>query len=486
MNLQGLHAKNKRLQQENSTWKLLRADNAPIILAFLTELFSDNNEIGVSEARVSLELEMRRLRDLEIWNTEINPTTYIQQWIASGWLRELDDKLTKTDALDATFRIVQGLDARGVGTSASHLRVVQESVRDFAAATSPNVEDRLAILSLKKHEIETEIAAIEAGEIVQLTELEQREWIREIFQLAYILPGDFRLVEDEIRARDQSLRIKMIEGNSSQGDILLHAMDQEDLLAQTEAGSAFEGFYTLLCDDNRNMEFREHLKNILNKSAAQYLKPFEHQFLAKLMRELTKESDRVFRVRRRTEEALRAYIESDSAQENRSVTLLISNLERAAIYLKNKDVSVKAETSITLPVNKIKVASPESIVLMMPDEKLDTANIAVVTNKTTLSEATLEMLDSISAKEVAIIIKETLERHGPMTVKSLSQYTPINAGIEELVAYLCVAKAVNATRLPEKEDVYINDKDGESLKATIPSYLMSTDLFPENIDDLKL
>jgi len=486
VNFQGLYAKNKRLHQDNSTWRLLRADNAPVILAFLSELFSDENEVPMNEARVSLDIEIRRLRDIDLWHTENNAAYYLKAWIALGWIRELDDMLTKTDALDMALRFTQGLDSRNVGTSASHLRIVQETVRDFAAATSPNIEDRLSILALKKREIEQEMAALEAGEVVQLTELQQRERIREIFQLAYILPGDFRLVEDEIRIHDQALRVQMIEGDASHGEILLHAMEQEDLLAQTEAGGAFEGFYTLLCDDNRNMELREHLKSILSKPAAQYLKPHERQFLAKLMRELTKESDRVFKVRRRTGEALRAYVESGSAAENRAVTKLISELERVAVTLKEHDVSLRSPTSITLPIDTIKIASPESHRLKMPDDKIDAADMSAAENRTTLSDGMLAVLDTISVKDVAIKVKRTLEQRGPLTVKGLTEYIPIEEGLEELVAHLRVAASVSATRLVEKEDIVLKDKNGEEFKATVPGYLMNAGMFPDTIDELAL
>ena len=45
MAFQGFQAKYRRLFQESATWKLLRADNAPVILAFLADLFSEDSEI---------------------------------------------------------------------------------------------------------------------------------------------------------------------------------------------------------------------------------------------------------------------------------------------------------------------------------------------------------------------------------------------------------------------------------------------------------
>ncbi len=131
MNFQGLQAKYRRLFQESTAWKLLRAANAPMILAFLADLFSEENEISFSRARVVLDAELMRCRELGIWETETNAGSYLNEWIRSGWLREMDDMLTKTDASEIAFRFCRGLDERSTGTTASHLRIVQEAVRDF-------------------------------------------------------------------------------------------------------------------------------------------------------------------------------------------------------------------------------------------------------------------------------------------------------------------------------------------------------------------
>ncbi|NCF63502.1 MAG: DUF3375 family protein, partial [Gammaproteobacteria bacterium] len=73
-----------------------------------------------------------------------------------------------------------------------------------------------------------------AGVSVELSETEQRERIREIYQLASVLTGDFRRVEDDIRRIDKDLRIQIIEGDSTRGDVLLELMEKEILLANTD------------------------------------------------------------------------------------------------------------------------------------------------------------------------------------------------------------------------------------------------------------
>lgn len=486
MNFQGLQAKYRRLFTESNAWRLLRVDNAPYILAFIEDIFSEEGEIPYGRARIMLDEEITRSRELGIWSTETSAATYLNQWINNGWLREMDDLLTKTDASETALRFCKSLDERNSGTTASHLRIVQDAVRDLAVSINPNIEERVALLEAKKAENQRAIDSLHAGEIPQLSPAEQRERIREIYQLASVLTGDFRRVEDEIRLLDKELRVQIIAGNASRGDILLSVMEKEALLATTDAGSAFEGFFQLLCDQNRSMEFREQLRSILNTPLAQYLSNNQQQFLSQLMRELSRESDRVFRVRRRTEEGLRSYIESGAANENRAVDRLIQQLERQAIILRDEGIDLKTETALSLPVGPIEISSPESLLLRSPDDKLDTSGIEERINSRELSDHVLDCLEAVQVRKVALQIFNTLYQHGAMSIAELTQYIPLQSGLEELVAYLRVAKAVAAPALLKRETITVTDKQGIVLSATIPTYLLTAELFPENIDELVL
>jgi hypothetical protein len=366
------------------------------------------------------------------------------------------------------------------------LRIVQEAVRDLAVAISPDVDERVTLLESRKAEIQREIDALQAGVVPALSEVEQRERIREIYQLASVLTGDFRRVEDEIRGLDNDIRVQIIEGDASRGDVLLSVMEKEALLSTTDAGSAFEGFFQLLCNQNRSMEFREQLRSILRQPVARQLSASQHQFLGQLMRELSRESDRVFRVRRRTEEGLRSYIESGAATENRAVELLISKLERQAVLIREEGIDLKTDTSLSLPVGPVEIKSPESMRLKSPDDKLDTSGVEEKANTREPSTHVLDCLDAVQVREVAHQAFNTLRKRGPMSISGLASQNPLKSGLEELVAYLRVAKAVGATALDQKEELEVTDKQGIKLKASIPTYLLSADLFPEDIDELVL
>jgi len=486
MNFLGLQAKYSRIMHESAAWKLLRADNVHLILAFMDVLFSEEREVSFSQAKVLLDSILIQSNEEGVWETEVNGHTYLNQWINEGWLRELDDYLSRTDACEIAQRFSQGLEERTTGTTSSHLRIVQDAVRDFTVAISPDIEARTQILEQKRDEIQREIDDLNNGVVSELSEKEQKERIKEIYQLASVLTGDFRLIEDEIRQLDQKLRIEIIEDGSSKGALLKSVLEHESLLIQTDAGSAFDGFFQLLSDPNRSIELRQQLKAILSHQAAENLSAAQKQYLSKLMRELSRESNRVFDIRRKTEESLRHYLESGSSQENRAVDKLISQLEQSAVQLKDLDCNLKMPTTLFLPVGAITIRSPESIRLKTPDEKFDTTGVEEAENSRELSEEMLSSLDSVQIKDIAQKTKQILIENGPMSIAKLSQEVPLNSGVEELVAYVRIAQAVNATSLNGKESLQISDKFGNKLIATIPVYLLSAELFPNSIDDLVL
>ncbi|MBI0158441.1 MULTISPECIES: DUF3375 domain-containing protein [unclassified Snodgrassella] len=483
MNFSHSLAKYRRLYKENKVWKLLRATTAPLILAFIEQVFSSGqNEISYSQARILLDAELEK----EQWYADTPAAIYINQWVKDGWLREMDNKLTKTDTCEIALRFCQSFDERNINTSASHLRIVQEAVRELVIALNENPEERIALLNQRKAELEKEITNIQTKGINTLSDQQRRERLREIYQLASVLTNDFRYVEDEIRRLDQEIRIKMIEKDNNRGEVLQATMDQEALLAQSDAGSAFESFFQLLCDSNRSTEFKEQLDIILNQISDNYLQPRQRKFLKRLLQELTQESEHIFQIRRRTEENLKTYIKSGAAQEKRTVDRLITQLEQLAVNFSKNNINLKKATRLILPTGNIEINSPDSICLKEPIAAIQITDITEHTNSVVPSETVLTLLDTIQIKEVADSIYHNLCTFGPLTIAGLVEKKPINFGLEELVAYLRIAQHIQATDLNEKESIIIQDKQGIQIKATLPKYLLSASFFPDNLEELSL
>ena len=143
-------------------------------------------------------------------------------------------------------------------------------------------------------------------------------------------------------------------------------------------------------------------------------------------------------------------------------------------------LDLKTETTLRLPVGPIEIKSPESMRLKSPDDKLDTSGVVENANSREPGSHVLDCLDAVQVRQIAHQTLNILREHGPMSIAGLAAHNPLKSGLEELVAYLRVAKAVGATALEQKEDVAVADRQGIMLKASLPTYLLTVELFPED------
>jgi hypothetical protein len=474
----------KRLLDEHEAWSLLRKDHAALILALIQDLFVESNEISFTQARIELEVKLNRIRQLEHLDNEVSARDYLYQWIKAGWLRELNDQLNKTDACDIAMRFIQGLQQRETGTTASDLQIVQDAVKKLLFDISQDPKQRIEMLKQQQKQIGLQIKALEQGKVDELTEQQQRERITKVHQLAAKLSLDFRLIEDEILQLDQKIRREMIEQGDNRGQLLKNLFEQENVMLATNAGQAFESFFNLLSQSTHCDELNQQLQFLLEQPIAQYLEPKQKLYLGRLIRELVKESQRIFDIRKRTNESLRSYMESGAIAESARVSRLLQQLEQAAMKLVQQEIPIRQTLDLSLMTGSVQLYSPLSLKIKQPDDLLDNRDIVEKTNMVQVNPAMLKHLDNVQVRQIARKVKQSLKQHGALSVAKLVELHPIEKGLEELVAYLRIAKAVKAIHIAEVEKIYFRDQQGIWLEAKVPRYILNAQDFPEHIEQL--
>ena len=73
-----------------------------------------------------------------------------------------------------------------------------------------------------------------------------------------------------------------------------------------------------------------------------------------------------------------------------------------------------------------------------------------------------------------------------MSLAQIAELRPIQGGLEELVALVRIAKAIEAVSLEGVEHLVVADRQGQTIRAKIPLLLLSADQFPENLESLPL
>lgn len=134
----------------------------------------------------------------------------IRQWIRQELILEREGRLIATDALEATFRFVDGLDNRIMTSTASQLSIVQREIESLEFHPDPDARARL--LKDRIAALEAELVAAEQGEVGVLSEQAAVEVIREVYALSMGLRNDL-MDRPELRKalnRDQRSELRWL------------------------------------------------------------------------------------------------------------------------------------------------------------------------------------------------------------------------------------------------------------------------------------
>lgn len=476
----------RRLWSENGTWKLLRAANAPLILAFVSETFADGAEVPVPSARALLDKHLNDWR--EAGNaTDTDASGYIRTWTDAGFLREADQMLSMTDTCQTALNFTRSMDTRDLGATASHLRIVQRAVRDLAVQLSGDVTQQIETLITERQEIDRRVELLSRGYVEDLSDDQQRERIREVLMLARQLSGDFRLLDDEIRLAHQRIMQEMNQGLDRRGHVVRALLLEEDILSKSIPGQAFQGFYELLSDAARSTEFREQLRSLSTHEAARYLSSEERRYLGHLMRELSSQSQNVFNKRRRTEQRLRAYLESGAHREDKAIAHLLSELFRLGAQLKGlPDFDPRSPTTVVVGTGRAKITAADALDLHYHD---DTEASQPIENHGALQSAPAHLFENLRAirvRDVAARMLTQLREEGGLTIAGIAHEEPIDDGLEGLVAMMRVAESVGGVHIGGNETVEFTERDGSRGRARIPRIVLRAEDFPEDLGELDL
>ena len=444
MNFLADYTKLNDLLGTNRTWKLLRADRAPMIIAFLKNLFANETEVPYGTARANLIEFLKQIEpELDKENFENIVTSkssdLLREWINNGWLTELNNCITLTDSSQRALDFCNLLVNRTVNTSATHLQIFLNELQQLYVRIGIDKKAKTSELIKQKKELEEEIRLIREGRQIPLTEPQKKERIRTLYDLASRLPREQR---------------------------------------QTDYGSAYEGFFKMLCDSEVVDKFKSQMAFVLSQPIAQYLNKNEISFLKKMIPVLLSECQHVQDVRSRIDENLRMYVESSDFQENRTVTELLSKLERFGVMLKDTTSNLQRERlDIKLEGGGIKVCSIENFRIKRPDEITDYSGVQEHQNSSVISNHIIKSLDTVRIKDVRDSIRRTLGRASSMTVAEIISRNKILYGLQEVVAYVRVANELKA-ELDQSQNDQIEVKDfrnpNKILRITIPRQVLNS------------
>ena len=432
------------LRDKHPAWRMLRADQAPLLLSFLGRFFVDESR-GASPAGQIIDALDDELYALNSGSPDAPPYPrpagdYLADWAAPeyGYLRRFyplgSDEIhyDATPTLEKAYAWVQSLQTREFVDTESRLQTAIDLLRQIDQGTESDPERRLRELERRKKEIENEIEALRNDpESGLLDRTAVRDRYQQFAATARELLSDFREVEENFRELDRSARERIATWDGSKGELLGELLGGRSRIDSSDQGRSFQAFYDLLLSSSS----QEELSNLLERIAA-----IEELGVDGRMRHVhhswAEAAERTQSTVRRISGQLRRFTDDKIVLENRRVLDLVREIEATALRLRDagappevglefEETGVEINLATERPLHSVRPAAQvDSLLPPAEEEDVDTSLLAeqVIVDPARLAEH----------------LRALIPARGTALLEDIVAMYPVEHGVAELITYLAL------------------------------------------------
>ena len=432
-----------RALRTEPAWRLLSADNAPVVVALLqAHLLDKDRKLPASLLVERLGRHLEQLR-AEGWDLPQAASAYLADWLSAGWLERSygggEEEYELTAPAIQAIRFVQGLSAQRAVATESRLAVVIQQLVQLADQTESDPEARIGQLLRERERLDAEIAQVRAGRLETLAKDRALERLREILALADELASDFRRVRDEFRGLNRELRERIVESDGNRGEVLEAVFAGVDLIADSEAGRTFKAFWRLLTDPRQSTELEAAMEALMTRDFVGRLERSERRALLGLTRLLLERGGEVHEVLQHFARGLKQFVQSQEYREQRRMTRLLKIAQRRALMLKER---VKPYQPIGEDLRLTSAALRSLSQFRLQDPSLDSLDAGIL--EAAASEISLESIGELVAhseidfRSLKAHVRALLAQRPQVSVAELLAAFPAEQGLGSLVGYIAL------------------------------------------------
>jgi hypothetical protein len=469
------------LRDNSPAWRLLRADNAPLVLSFLHQVFVAENIRSISVTELASRLDdvlyaVNQRDDADKGATRPrrypkSARAYIDDWSApeAGWLRKYypdgtdEPHCDATPAVEKALQWVQSLREREFVGTESRLNVIVELLRQIVFGTEADPDQRVAELRRQRQQIDEQIANVQAGALPMLDESAVRDRYQQFAGTARELLADFREVEENFRKLDRQLREKIAGWHGGKGELLDDVLGSRESIAGSDQGRSFHAFYGFLLSQARQEELSELLNRVHSLPAITggdaRLRLIHYDWLDA--------AERTQGTVRQLSEQLRRFLDDQVWFENRRVIDILRQIESRALRLRDtKAVPVMMEIDASSPGIRLPMERP----LYAPVNKARLNSDHVENAEEETDPSALFEQVYIDPEPLRGGIRQALRSQPRIGLTELVTRYPLQQGVAELVTYLALRDETFAIVYDEqhRERITWSDADGWERSATLP------------------
>lgn len=469
------------LREHDPAWRLLRADNAPLVLSFLNRVFVEGNarSIPATELAGDLDDELYALNERFGEATFPKPAReYLSDWAGpeSGWLRKYypagsdEAHFDATPAVEKALSWLRSLQARSFVGTESRLNTLFDLLRQIAYGAEDDPDVRLAELHHRRHEIDLEIAEVERGHVAVLDPSAQRDRYQQFTATARELLADFREVEANFRALDRELRERIAAWSGSKGELLDEVLGYREAITDSDQGRSFQAFYDFLLSPQRQAELTELLEKVQQLAAIDE----PDRRMRRIHYDWLDAGEQTQATVRMLSDQLRRFLDDQAWLENRRAMDLLHSIEATALRLRDH-----ATPPLTFEID----GTAPAIVLPMERPLYKRAASTPIDSSVDVGEVDVDpeaMFEQVHVDRARLAsgVRRALQHRSQVGLPELLRDNPLEHGLAELVGYLSLADDTFGVVFDEgtREQVGWRDADSRERVATLPrvTYLRST------------
>jgi hypothetical protein len=472
------------LRANSPAWRLLRADNAPLVLSVLGRIFVTENVRSVSAtdltARVDDELYALNNR-LGVGMFPRAARAYLDDWSSAevGWLRKFyppgadEPHFDATPAVEKAIGFLESMRARTFVGTESRLTTLFELLRQMVFGAQADPQVRLAELRRRREELDAEIAQAESGSVPVLDPFAQRDRYEQFTTTACELLADFREVEANFRALDRSLRERIAGWTGTKGELLDDVLGDRAGIAESDQGRSFQAFYDFLLSSSKQDEFADLLQQV--QSLPAITEPDAR--MRRIHYDWLDAGERTQATVRLLSEQLRRFLDDQVWLENRRVMDILRSIESTALRIRNQPGS-----GPTMPLDDTAptIVLPMERPLYSPARNTVLAGSPMPADDEQFDHSALFDQIYIDPAPLSAGVRRALAQRSHVGLRTLVHDRPLRHGLAELVTYLSLRDETFEVVFDDRvsEEIAWSDQAGTQRVATLPRVTFAKTVSP--------
>ncbi|MGF9648717.1 DUF3375 domain-containing protein [Pseudarthrobacter oxydans] len=479
-----------RLLSEDPAWRLLRANNAAIAVAVLSKhLGGEQRRLPAPALFEHVEEDLEELRG-NGFDLPQTAQAYCTAWRNDGVLIRRTAEGSREETFELSLgalqaiRFVTELSQPRQAVTESRLATILDRVRVLARETDPDSTSRLRALHEERARIDAQIERAAGGDVDVLSAEQAAERLRDVLSLIEEIPSDFARVRSELEQLNRDLRERLIEQDGPRGSVLDDIFRGVDLLAESEAGRSFSGFYALLLDPEQGRDFEDSIDTIMDRQFTSRLSATQVRTLRRILPTLQDRSSEIHAVMTAFSRSLRRFVQSQELEQDRLINQRLRSALRQALET-SQSVKPYAKTELSLDLSSVPLNSVAAFNLHNPADFEAAGEITEHAAETVDIEElrALARASEIDMVELTRNINAVLSRESSATIADVLAARPATQGVASVVGLLVLAEE-HAIALSGREDVTwlppggSTDGSGTTRRGTVGRYLFTERIHP--------